>query len=81
MRNARLNELEAEVKIGRRNTNNHRYADDTTLIAENKEELKSFLMRAKEEGERASLKLNIKKAKIMASSPIPSWQIEGKRWK
>ena len=64
-----------------KNINNLRCADDTTLIAENKEELKSFLMRAKEEGERASLKLNIKKAKIMASSPIPSWQIEGKRWK
>ena len=81
MRNARLDELQAGIKIGRRNINNLRYADDTTLIAENKEELKSFLMRAKEEGERASLKLNIKKAKIMASSPIPSWQIEGKRWK
>ena len=81
MRNARLDELQAGIKIGRRNINNLRYADDTTLIAENKEELKSFLMRAKEEGERANLKLNIKKAKIMASSPIPSWQIEGKRWK
>ena len=61
MRNARLNELEAEIKIGRRNTNNHRYADDTTLIAESEEELKSLLMRVKEESERASLKLNIKK--------------------
>ena len=60
MRNARLDELQAGIKIGRRNINNLRYADDTTLIAENKEELKSFLMRAKEEGERASLKLNIK---------------------
>ena len=68
VRNARLNELEAEVKIGRRNTNNHRYADDTTLIAESEEELKSLLMRVKEESERASLKLNIKKAKIRASN-------------
>ena len=81
MRNARLDELQAGIKIGRRNINNLRYADDTTLMAENKEELKSFSMRVKEESERASLKLNIKKAKIMASSPIPSWQIEGKRWK
>ena len=81
MRNAGLDELQVGIKTGGRNNNNLRYADDTTLIAENKEELKSFLMRAKEEGERASLKLNIKKAKIMASSPIPSWQIEGKRWK
>ena len=79
MRNARLDELQAGIKIGRRNINNLRYADDTTLIAENKEELKSFLMRAKEEGERASLKLNIKKAKIMASSPITAWQIEGEK--
>ena len=62
VRNARLNELEAEVKIGRRNTNNHRYADDTTLIAESEEELKSLLMRVKEESERASLKLNIKRS-------------------
>ena len=61
VRNARPNELEAEIKIGRRNTNNHRYADDTTLIAESEEELKSLLMRVKEESKRASLKLNIKK--------------------
>ena len=70
MRNAGLDELQAGIKIGRRNINNLRYVDDTTLMAENKEELKSFSMRVKEESERASLKLNIKKTKIMASHPI-----------
>ena len=77
MRNARLDELQAGIKIGRRNINNLRYADDTTLMAESEEELESLLMRVKEKSERASLKLNIKKTKIMASGPITSWQIEG----
>ena len=67
--------------MGRRNINNFRYADDTTLMAESKEELKSLLMRVKEETERAGLRLNIKKTKIMASGPMTSWQIEGERWK
>ena len=75
-RNARLDELQARIKIGGRNINNLRYADDTTLMAESEEELKSLLMRVKEESERAGLKLNIKKTKIMASSLITSWQIE-----
>ena len=66
MRNARLNELQAEIKIGRRNTNNLRYADDTTLIAESEEELKNLLMKVKEESKRPGLKINIKKTKIMA---------------
>ena len=79
MRNARLDELQAGIKIGRRNINNLRYADDTTLMAEGEEELKSLLMRVKEESERAGLRLNIKKSKIMASSPIPAWQIEGEK--
>ena len=70
MRNARLDELQAGIKIGRRNINNLRYADDATLMAETREELKSLLMRVKEERQRASLKLNIKKTKIMASGPI-----------
>ena len=77
MRNARLDELYAE--IGGRNINNLRYADDTTLMAEIEEELKSLLMRVKEQTERASLRLNIKKIKIMASGPIASWQIEGEK--
>ena len=81
MRNARLEKLQAGIKIGRRNKNHLRYADDTTLMAESEEALKNFLMRVKEESERASLKLNIKKTKIMASGPITLWQIEGKRWK
>ena len=81
MRNARLDDLQAGIMIGRRNINNLRYADDTTLIAESKEELRSLLMRVKEESERAGLKLNIKKTKIMASGPMTSWQIEGERWK
>ena len=75
MRNAELDELQAGIKIGRRNISNLRYADDTTLMAESEEELKSLLMRV-EASERASLKLNIKKAKIMASGPISAWQIE-----
>ena len=79
MRNARLDELQAGIKTGRRNINKLRYADDTTLMAESEEELKSLLMRVKEKGERASLKLNIKKTKIMASGPI-TWQIEGEKW-
>ena len=77
MRNARLDELQTGIKMGRRNINNFRYADDTTLMAESKEELKSLLMRVKEETERAGLRLNIKKTKIMASGPITAWQIEG----
>ena len=80
MRNARLDEAQAGIKIARRNINNLRYADDTTLMAENEEKLKSLLMQVKEENEEVGLKLNIHKTKIMASSPIPSWQV-GKRWK
>ena len=77
MRNAGLDEAQAEIKIAGRNINNHRYADDTTLMAEIEEELKSLLMKVKEESEKAGLKLNIKKTKIMASGPITSWQIDG----
>ena len=77
MQNARLNEAQAGIKIAGRNINNLRYADDTTLMAESKEELKSLLMKVKEEREKACLKLNIQKTKIMASSPITSWQIDG----
>ena len=77
MRNAALEEAQAGIKIARRNINNLRYADDTTLMAENEEELKSFLMKVKEESEKVGLKLNIQKTKIMASSPITSWQIDG----
>ena len=77
MRNARLDETQAGIKIPRRNINNLIYADDTNLMAESKEELKSFLMKVKEESEKASLKLNIQKSKIMASGPINSWQIDG----
>ena len=77
MRDAGLEEAQAGIKIARRNINNLRYADDTTLMAENKEELKSFLMKVKEESEKVGLKLNIQKTKIMASSPITSWQIDG----
>ena len=76
MHNARLDEAQAEIEIGR-NINNHRYADDTTLMAEREEELKSLLMKEKEESEKASLKLNIKKTTIMASGPITSWEIDG----
>ena len=79
MRNARLDVLQAGIKIGRSNINNLRYADDTTLKAESKEELKSLLMTVKEESERTSLKINIKKTKIMASRPITLWQIEGQK--
>ena len=75
MRNTGLNEAQAGIKIARRNINNPRYADDTTLMAESKEELKSLLMKVKEESERVGLKLNIWKTKIMASGPITSWQI------
>ena len=77
MWNARLDEAQAGIKIARRNTNNLRYADDTTLMAESKE-LKSLLMKVKEESEKVGLKLNIQKTKIMASGPITSWQIDGK---
>ena len=76
MRNAGLDELQAGIKIGGRNINNLRYADDTTLMAEREEELKSLLMREKEECEKVGLKLNIQKTKIMASGPITSWQID-----
>ena len=80
MRNAGLDEAQAGIKICRRNINNLRYADDTTLMAERKEELKSLLMRVKDESERASLRLNIKKkTNIMASGPITAWQIEGEK--
>ena len=79
MRNAGLDEAQAEIKIAGRNINNLRYADDTTLMAESEEELKSLLMKVKEESEKTGLKLNIQKTKIMASSPITSWQIDGKR--
>ena len=72
-----LDETQVGIKITRRNTNNLRYADDTTLMAENKEELKGLLMKVKEESEKEGLKLNIQKTKIMASSPITSWQIDG----
>ena len=77
MRNAGLEETRAGIKIAGRNTNNLRYADDTTLMAESEEELKSLLMKMKEDSEKVGLKLNIQKAKIMASSPITSWQIDG----
>ena len=77
MRNARLNETQAGIKISGRYINNLRYADDTTLMAESEEELKSLLMKMREEHETAGLKLSIQKAKIMASGPITSWQING----
>ena len=77
MRNARLDEAQAGINIARRNINNLRYADDTTLMAESEEELKSLLMKVKEESEKIGLKLNIQKTKIMASGPITSWQIDG----
>ena len=77
MRNAGLEEAQAGIKIARRNINNLRYADDTTLMAESEEELKSLLMTAKEENKKVGLKLNIQKTKIMASSPITLWQING----
>ena len=77
MRNARLDEAQSGIKIAERNINNLRYADDTTLMAENEEELKSLLMKVKEESEKADLKHNIQKTKIMASGPITSWEIDG----
>ena len=77
MRNAELEEAQARIKIAGRNINNLRYANDTTLMAENEEELKSLLMKVKEEGEKAGLKFNMQKTKIMASGPITSWQIDG----
>ena len=77
MRNAGLEEAQAGIKIARRNINHLRYADDTTLMAESKEELKSFLMKVEEESEKVGLKLNIQKTNIMASGPITSWEIDG----
>ena len=77
MRNAGLEETQAGIKIAERNINNLRYVDDTTLMAENKEELKSLLMKVKEESEKVGLKLNIQKTKFMSSSPITSWEIDG----
>ena len=77
MRNARLDEAQAGIKIAGRNINNFRYADDITLMAESKEEVKSLLMKVKEESEKADLKLNIQKTKILVSGPLTSWQIDG----
>ena len=81
IQNARLDEAQAGIKIARRNINNLRYEDDTSLMAESEEELKSLLMKVKEELEKVGLKLNIQKTKIMASGPITSWKIEGGKWK
>ena len=81
MRNAVLDEAQAGLKIARRNINDLRYADDTTLMVESEEELKNLLMKVKEENEKVGLKLNIQKTKIMASGPMTSWQIDGKQWK
>ena len=81
MRNAGLEEAQAGIKIAGRNINNLRYTDDTTLMSESEEELKSLLMKVKEESENVGLKLNIQKTKIMESGPITSWQIDGKQWK
>ena len=81
MRNAGLEETQAGIKIARRNINNLRYADDITLMAEIEEELKSLLMKVQVESEKAGLKLNIQKTKIMASGPVTSWEIDGKQWK
>ena len=81
MRNAGLEESQGWIKIAGRNINNLRYADDTTLLAESEEELKTLLMKVKEESEKVGLKFNIQKTKIMASGPITSWQIDGKQWK
>ena len=78
MQNARLDDAQTGIKIARKNINNLRYADDSNLMAESEEELKSLLMKVKEESEKAGLKLNIQKAKIVASNPITSWQVEGK---
>ena len=81
MRNAGLDEAQAGIKISGRYINNLRYADDTTLMTESEEELKSLLMKVKEESEKVGLKLNILKTKIMASGPVTSWQMNGKQWK
>ena len=81
IRNTGLEEAQAGINIARRNSNNLIYADDTTLITESKEELKSLLMKIKQAGEKVGLKLNIQKTKIMASRPITSWQIDGEKWK
>ena len=81
MRNAGLDEAQAGIKIAGRNVNNLGYADDTTLMAESKEELKSLSIKVKEESEKAGLKLNIQKTKIMASRPMTSWQTDGGKWK
>ena len=81
MRNAGQEETQAGIKVARRNINNLRYADDTTLMAESAEELKSLLMKVKVESEKVGLKLNIQKTKIMASGPITSWEVDGKQWK
>ena len=81
MRNAGLEEAQAGIKIAGRNINNLRYADDTPFMAESEEELKSLLMKVKEENEKVGLKLNIQKTKIMASGPITSWEIDGRQWK
>jgi len=81
MRNARLGEAQARIKTARRIINNLRYTDDTTLMAKSKEELKSLLIKVKEESEKSSLKLNIQKTKVMASGFILSWQIDGEQWK
>ena len=79
MRNSGLEETQAGIKISGRNINNLRYADDTTIMAESEEELKSLLMKVKEESEKVGLKLNIQKTKIMASGPITSWEVDGER--
>ena len=81
MQNARLDDAQSGIKIPGRNVNNLRYTDDTTLMAESEEELKSRLMKVKEESEKVGLKLNIQKTKIMASGPITSWEIDGRQWK
>ena len=81
MKNAGLEEAQAGIMVARRNINNLRYADDTTLMAESEEELKSLLTKVKEKSEKVGLKLNIQKTKIRASGPITSWQIDGKQWK
>ena len=81
MQNAGLDEAQAGIKIARRNINNFRYADGTTLMAESEEELKSLWMKVKEESEKVGLKLNIQKTKIMTSGPVISWQIDGEQWK
>ena len=81
MRNAGLEEAQAGIKIARRNINHLRYADDTTLMAENEEELKSLLMKVKEESKKVGLNLNIQKMNIMASGPITSWEMDGEQWK